>query len=49
MLAWEDPEGNVRDAELVTSYQDRGEKVQLEDGAKKTISVNAIAANDDDL
>jgi Carboxypeptidase regulatory-like domain len=49
VLAWEDPEGNVRDAELVTSYQDRGEKVQLEDGAKKTISVKAIAANDDDL
>jgi len=49
VLAWEDPDGNVRDADLLTSYQDRGEKVQLEDGAKKTISVKAIAASDDDL
>ena len=48
VLAWEDPEGNVRNAEFVTSYQDRGEKVQLEDGAKKTLSVKVIAASDDD-
>jgi protocatechuate 3,4-dioxygenase beta subunit len=48
VLAWEDPEANVRNAEFVTSYQDRGEKIQLEDGANKTVSVKVIAASDDD-
>ena len=44
VLAWEDPEGNVRDPEFVTSLQDRGAKVQLEDGARKNISVKVIPA-----
>jgi hypothetical protein len=44
VLAWEDPEGNVRDPEFVRSFQDRGAKVQLEDGARKNISVTVIPA-----
>jgi protocatechuate 3,4-dioxygenase beta subunit len=46
VLAWEDPDGNVRDPEFLNGYEDRGEKVQLDDAARKTVSVTVIAAEE---
>jgi hypothetical protein len=38
---------NVRDPDVIKSYQDRGEKIQIEAGARKSISVKLIPASDD--
>ena len=46
VLAWEDPDDNVRDPEFLNAYDNRGEKVQLDDGARKTVSVKVIAADE---
>jgi protocatechuate 3,4-dioxygenase beta subunit len=46
-LAFEDPEDNVRDPEFVETWQDRGERVQLEDGARKSVTVKVITASDE--
>ena len=47
VLAWEDPDNNVRDPEFLNTWQDRGEKVQLDDAARKSVSVKVIAATDE--
>jgi hypothetical protein len=47
VLAWEEAEGNVRDPEFLSTYQDRGEKVKLDEGSRKTVSVKIIPASDD--
>ena len=47
VLAWEEPEENVRDPEVIKSYQDRGEKVQVEEGTRKNVSVKVIPAAGD--
>jgi protocatechuate 3,4-dioxygenase beta subunit len=47
VLAWEDPDGNVRDPEFLNTWQDRGEKVQLDDAARKSVSIKVIAASDE--
>jgi hypothetical protein len=46
-FAFEDPEDNVRDPEFLGTWQDRGEKVQLEDGARKSVTVKVITASDE--
>ncbi|HWX94439.1 MAG TPA: hypothetical protein VNY29_17555 [Terriglobales bacterium] len=43
-MAWENLEDNVRDPEVVKLYEDRGEKVQLDEGARKSIVVTVIPA-----
>ena len=47
VLAWQDPDNNVRDPEFLNTWQDRGERVQLDDAARKSVSVKVIAASDE--
>jgi len=47
VLAWEDPDNNVRDPEFLKTWQNRGEKVQLDDAARKSVSVKVITASDE--
>ena len=47
VLAWEEPDGNVRDPDFLDPWQDRGKKVQLDDAARKSVSVKVIAATDE--
>ena len=42
VMAWENLEDNARDPEVVKLYEDRGEKVQLDEGARKNIVVRVI-------
>jgi len=46
VMAWEDLEDNARDPEVVKLYEDRGEKVQLDEGARKHVVVKVIAEAD---
>lgn len=46
VIAWEDPEENSRDPETVKLYEARGEKVQLEEGARKSVVVKVIPEDD---
>lgn len=47
VLAWEDLEENVRDPEVLKAYQERGEKVQIEEGTRKSVSVKVIPFSDE--
>ena len=47
VLAWEDPEDNVRDPEFLNAWQGRGEKVQIDDAGRASVSVKIIAASDE--
>jgi protocatechuate 3,4-dioxygenase beta subunit len=46
VIAWEELEDNPRDPEVVKLYEDRGEKVQLDEGARKNILVKVIPEAD---
>jgi protocatechuate 3,4-dioxygenase beta subunit len=46
VMAWEDLEDNPRDPEVVKLYEDRGEKVQLDEGARKSVVVKVIPEDD---
>jgi len=45
VLAWEDPEDNYRDPELLKSYEGRGQGVRLDEGERKSISVKVISSS----
>jgi protocatechuate 3,4-dioxygenase beta subunit len=47
VLAWEDLEENVRDPEVLKTYQERGEKVQIEEGTRTSVSVKVIPFSDE--
>ena len=47
VMAWEELEDNARDPEFVKLYEDRGEKVQLDEGVKKNVVVKVISATDE--
>lgn len=47
VFAWEDLEDNPRDPEFLKSCEDRGQKVQLDEGIRKTVSVKVIPAADE--
>jgi hypothetical protein len=46
VMAWEDLEDNPRDPEVVKLYEDRGEKIRLNEGAHQSIVVKVIAETD---
>lgn len=47
VLAWEEVVGNVRDPEFLSEFEDRGEKVHVDEGAQKNVSIKVIPASDD--
>jgi hypothetical protein len=49
VIAWEELEDNVRDREFPKSCEDRGQKVRLDEGLRKTVAVKVIPAIDDSL
>jgi protocatechuate 3,4-dioxygenase beta subunit len=48
VMAWEDPQYNVHDQEFLASSEDMGQKVQLDEGSLKTITVKVIPAIDEE-
>lgn len=47
VLAWEEMDEDTQDPEVLKSYQDRGQLVQVGEGATKSITVKVIPASDD--
>jgi hypothetical protein len=44
VLAFEELAGNYRAPEFAKKYEEKGEKVELEEGSKKSVVVKVIAA-----
>jgi protocatechuate 3,4-dioxygenase beta subunit len=47
VLAWEEVDEDTQDPEVLKAYQDRGQQVQIGEGATKSISLKVIPAGDD--